>query len=268
MLRDPFFKGLRDLRRSFPWWAIGVAILPIWLCLLYPSVKSSAPDLQSYIDRMPEWTRNMFMGANVDFTSPVGFIDSKLMSLMSPILLIVFGIGLAVRQIAGEEEDGTLSLLLSYPVSRARLLVYKFGVVVAGVGSLVAVHLLAMAVGVALVHEMDLGWAPMLAGHLSLFLLTLAVSAVAFACGAATGRRGLSAGVATIVAVACYLLSALAPLSHTLKPLQKVSLFYYYGGAQPLATGLKPGYVALLLGVTIVAAAAAFVGFARRDVRV
>jgi ABC-2 type transport system permease protein len=268
MLRDPFFKGLRDLRRSFPWWAVGVAILPIWLCLMYPSVKESSAGIQSYIENLPEAFRNMFVGEGADYASPVGFMDSEIMSFMSPILFMVFAIGLAVRQIAGEEEHGTLSLLLSYPVSRTRLLAQKLGVVFAGVAALTAVHLLSMIAGVAMVDEMDLGMGKMLAGHVYLGLLTMAVAAIAFALGAATGKRGLSIGVATAVGAGSYLVNALAPLSNTLEPLQKVSLFHYYGGAQPLATGLKPGYVAILLGVTVVSAAAAFVGFARRDVRV
>ena len=50
--------------------------------------------------------------------------------------------------------------------------------------------------------------------------------------GAATGRRGLAdRRIATVVAAGAYLLNAVAPLSHATKPLQKLSLFYYYGGA-------------------------------------
>jgi len=268
MLRDAFFKGLRDLRRSFPWWAVGVAILPIWLCLMYPSVQKSAADVQAYIDNLPDAFKNMFMGENSDYGSPVGFMDSEIMSFMSPILFMVFAIGLAVRQIAGEEEKGTLSLLLSYPVSRTRLLAQKLGVVAVGVLALTAVHFLAMALGVALVSQMELGLSTMVQGHLCLGLLALAVGAIAFACGAASGRRGLSLGVAAAAGGGSYLVNALAPLSDTLAPLQKVSLFYYYGGTQPLAIGLKPVYVAVLLGVTIIAAAVAFVTFVRRDIRV
>jgi ABC-2 type transport system permease protein len=268
MLRSTFLKGLRDLRRSFPWWAVGVAILPIWLCLMYPSVKESTADIQAYIDNLPEAFKNMFMGEGADYASPVGFMDSEIMSFMSPILFMVFAIGLAVRQIAGEEERGSLSLLLAYPVSRGRLLAEKLGVLVTGVVALTAVHLVAMFAGVALVDEMTLGAGTIVGGHVYLGLLTLAVGAIAFALGAATGRRGLSIGVATVVGAGSYLLNALAPLSDTLEPLQKASLFYYYGGAQPLATGLDAGYVAVLVATAVVAIVIAFVTFLRRDVRV
>src|SRR5512136_2236331 len=131
MLRDSFLKGLRDLRRSFPLWAAGVAVLPIWLVLMYPSVQRSAADVQRYVDNLPEAFKNMFMGEGSDYGSPIGFMDAELMSFMTPIVLIVFAVGLATAQIAGEEERGTLSLLLSYPVSRTRLVAQKLAVVVA-----------------------------------------------------------------------------------------------------------------------------------------
>jgi ABC-2 type transport system permease protein len=266
MLRSVFVKGLRDLRRSFVFWALGTAILPIWLGLMYPSVEKSAGVMQDYLENMPEAFTSMFVGEGGDFTSPMGFIDAELFSFMGPIVLIVFGIALAVRQIAGEEEGGTLGLLLSYPVSRGRLFVEKLAVTVVGVAGISFVTFVALVLGVRL-GGADLGLGTMAAATTSLFLLTLAVAAIAFAVGAATGNRGAAMGVATVVAAGSYLLNALAPLVESLEPLQKASLFYYYGGVQPLREGLRAGNVVALLGVTLVVLVVSSVLFARRDVR-
>lgn len=266
MLRNVFLKGLRDLRRSFVFWALGTAILPIWLGLMYPSIEKSAGVMQDYLENMPEAFTNMFVGEGGDFTSPMGFIDAELFSFMGPIVLIVFAIALAVRQIAGEEEGGTLGLLLSYPVSRGFLLLEKLAVTVVGVAGISFVTFVALVLGVRM-GGADLGVGAMAAAMTSLFLLTLAVAAIAFAVGAATGNRGAAMGVAAAVAAGSYLLNALAPLVESLEPLQKASLFYYYGGVQPLREGLQAGNVAVLLGVTLVAVAASYVLFARRDVR-
>ncbi len=266
MLRNVFVKGLRDLRRSFLFWALGTAILPIWLGLMYPSVKKSAGVMEDYLENMPEAFTNMFVGEGGDFTSPMGFIDAELFSFMGPIILIVFGIALAVRQIAGEEEGGTLGLLLSYPLSRALVFVEKLAVTVVGVAGISFVAFVALVLGVRM-GGADLGVGTMAAAMTSLFLLTLAVAAIAFAVGAATGNRGAAMGVATVVAAGSYLLNALAPLVESLEPLQKASLFYYYGGVQPLREGLRAGNVAVLLGVTLIAVAVSYALFARRDVR-
>ena len=74
--------------------------------------------------------------------------------------------------------------------------------------------------------------------------------------------------MAAIVALGSYLLKALAPLNETVAPLQKASLFYYYGGTQPLRSGVDAGSAAVLLAVTAAAFAVAVVTFARRDIHV
>lgn len=271
MLRDAFFKGLRDLRRSLPWWAIGIGIWPLWMGAVYPSMRENAADMEDYIESMPDAFKNMFMG-EASFSTPIGFVDAELMSMMSPLLFLIFAIGLATRQIAGEEESGSLSLLLSYPLSRTRLLTQKLGVLLVGVLAITVVEIVAMLLMIEIGDmgrgEFALDTVTVLKGHVYLGLLTLAVALVTFAAGAATGRRGLTIGVGAAVGAGSYLLNALAPLSDSVDFLQKVSLFYYAGGAEPLAIPLRPGYLAVLLGTTLVAAGVAFVTFGRRDVRV
>ena len=267
MLRDAFFKGVRDLRRSFLYWAVGMAFMVVLFCLFYPTVRNSAADVQKLIDNLPTAFKNVFIGQGVSFTSPKGYIDGRILSFMSPLLLLVFAIGLGARQIAGEEEAGTLSLLLSYPVSRRRLLAQKAAVLTLAIAALTVVHFAALVFGVTVEH-MNPGFGAMLGAHVDLFLLALSLGALALAVGAATGRHSAATGVSTTVAAASYLLNALAPLSHTLKPLQKLSLFYYYGGAQPMYTGFRPLYLGVQLGVTVIAVVVAFAAFRRRDVRV
>ena len=267
MLRNAFLKGLRDRRRSFPVWAVCVLLLPLWLCTFYPSIAKSQSGLQSLINNLPAAFKNMFVGAGESYTSPIGYLDGKTMSLMSPLILVIFAVGVAATQIAGEENEGTLSLLLAYPVTRTRLLAQKLAVLVVGVIALDLAHFVGMVIGVAVEH-MDLSVKSMAAGHLSMALFALAIGCLAFAAGAATGQRGFTVGLATVVAAVSYLLNAVAPLAHWSKPLQKVSLFYYYGGAEPMYTGFRPLNIGVLLGVMLVAVAVAFATFQRRDVRV
>jgi len=267
VLRDAFFKGVRDLRRSFLYWAVGIAFMIILFCLFYPTVRDSAASVQKLIDSLPAAFKNVFIGQGVSFTSPKGYIDGRILSFMSPLLFLVFAVGLGARQIAGEEEAGTLSLLLSYPMSRRRLLAQKAAVLVVAIAALTVAHFGALVIGVTLEH-MNPGYGALLGANVDLFLLALSLGTLSLTVGAATGRHGAAVGVSTIVAAAAYLVNALAPLSHTLKPLQKLSLFYYYGGAQPLSIGVRPVYAGLLLAVTAVLAAVAFLAFERRDVRV
>lgn len=267
MLRDAFLKGLRDQRRSLLIWTAAVAGYVVMMAALFPSIRESSADMQGYIESMPEAFRKAFMGESTDFSSAVTYLNGELFSFMTPLFVMIFAIGLAAAQIAGEEENGTLSLLLAYPVSRTRLLVQKYAVLVTGTVVLCAAHLAAMAVSDALIG-LGLPAVDVVGAHVALALLGLSVASVGFAAGAATGRRGLSIAVGAAVGVAAYLINIVAQLVEGLSWLRRLSLFYYYGGAEPLRVGLRPAYLAVLLGVTLGAALVAWLSFERRDVHV
>lgn len=267
MLRDAFFKGLRDQRRALLFWSLALAAYALLLAFLFPSIRESAVDMEGYIESMPEAVRNAFMGESTDFSQPMTFLDAELFSLMTPLLLLVFAIGLAAAQIAGEEEGGSLSLLLAYPVSRTRLVAQKLGVLFTGIAVVTAVHLGALTLG-SLATDMELTAAQLIEAHVNLGLLVAAVATVAFAAGAATGRRALAVTAGAGLAAVAYLLNVLAPLIERLEPLRYASLFYYYGGAEPMRLGVRPAHAMALLGVTAVAVVVAFVTFKRRDVSV
>ncbi len=267
MLRDAFFKGLRDQRRSLLIWIGSVVAYVVMMCSLFPSIRKSAGDMQDYIESMPEAFRKAFMGASTDFGNAVTYLNGELFSFMTPLFVIIFGIALAAAQIAGEEENGTLSLLLAYPVSRTRLLLQKYAVVATGVAALCGAHLAAMLVADVTIG-LDLPTGDLVGAHVMLLLLGLAVASVAFAVGAATGKRGLTVAVGAALGIVAYLLNIVAQLVESLLWLQKLSLFYYYGGAEPLRLGLRPAYAAVLLAVTVAAAVVAWRSFERRDVHV
>ena len=210
--------------------------------------------------------RAAFLGPGGDFTSPTGYINTELLSWLAPIVFIAFAIGVAGRALAGEEEDGTLSLLLAYPVRAAvwrcrssrrwpcwsPRSAWRSGR-----------HW----------RSPRPSWArrsapPIFEAVLLFTLLALAIGSVTLATGAATGRRSAGAAVGAGVAVAMYLLNTLAQISGAMHPYRVLSLFYYSGGTTPLGRGLGAIDVAVLVGTTLVLLALTLVLFERRDIRV
>ncbi len=68
--------------------------------------------------------------------------------------------------------------------------------------------------------------------------------------------------------MAAYLVNSLAPLVDAVKPYRKLSLFYYFIGAHPLANGLNLGHAGVLVGVTVLLLVVGLAAFQRRDVGV
>lgn len=265
MLRNVFLKSLWDQRRSLIWWGIGFAALTLITVLFYPSF-SDMPEFNDLLGDEDSLMR-AFVGDVSDLTSPEGFLNSQLYFLMVPLLLLVFAIARGSGAIAGEEERGTLDLLLSNPLTRSQVLAQKFAAMIVAILVLTFILWLGAVVGVVAV-DMEISIMRMAEATLSAALLGVVFGALALMMGSATGRRGLSIGVASAVGVATYFLNALAPVVDALEPLSRLSPFYYYIDGDPLTNGLNLVHAAVLVGLTGVLLAVALITFERRDLAV
>ena len=264
MLRSIYLKGLRDQRRSLLLWALGIAAFAAVEFAVYPAVRKSAGVLDQYVKNLPKAFKDAFLGSNLDFGSPAGFLNAEMFSFMSPVIFLVFAIG--ARAVAGEEEAGTLDLLVSCPVSRRDIVLQKFGVVATGVAALTLTLFASLAIGAA-VANMRVATSMLLQASMLVGLLALTFGAVAFAAAGYSGRRATGIAVASGLAVALYLLNALGQLVVAIDPFRKFSFFYYYGGGDTLSRGLDAANGAVFLVATVMLLAAALVGFERRDLR-
>lgn len=264
MLRNVFLKSLRDIRRGVLWWALGLAGLVALIVAVYPTVRDN-PDLNKLVKDYPEALKAFIsFGGEVDYTSGAGYLGSELFSFMIPLLLLVASIGAGARALAGEEERGTLDLLLANPVSRRRVLLEKLAGLVLEVVALGAVLWIALWIG-ARATDMKVSGAHLGAGSAAAVLLAVAFGALALFVGAASGRRSLAAGLSAALAVAAYMVNSLAPLVSGLEPLRKASPLYHYTAGDPLRHGLGGTHVLVLLGIAVVATVLAVVAFDRRD---
>lgn len=266
MLRSVFYKTLRDQYRPILWWGSSLIALALMVTLFYPSIQEM-PGFNALIESAPEALMRAFIGDVTDITGPEGYLNSQLFFLLVPLLLLVYAIGFGASAVAGEEEQGTLDLLLANPLPRWRVVIDKFYAMVVTTFALALCFWLGLVSG-ALAVEMGIGVGRMAAATLGAWLLALVFGTLALALGCATGKRGLSAGVAGSVAVAAYFLNALAPLAAELMPYRKLSPFYLYIGNDPLSNGLDWGRVGVLVGLTTVWLIVARVIFDRRDLGV
>ncbi|MGZ4109074.1 MAG: ABC transporter permease subunit, partial [Actinomycetota bacterium] len=164
-------KTLRDQRRTLLWWGAGILLVVLMYAAFYPSVKANADQFTSYMKNLPKAVKDMVGGTNI--ASPAGYLNSEIFSFMGPILLLVYAIGAGSRAIAGEEESGTLDLLLSTPVRRRTVVLDKFVAMLVGTSALGAVAWLGT-VAVAPAFGLHVAIANLTAAFLNLFLLGLA----------------------------------------------------------------------------------------------
>lgn len=267
MLRSVFLKSLRDVRRAFAWWSVGLVAYVALIVAMWPTVRDN-PAIAELHETYPEELQAFIsFGGAFDFGTPAGYLGAELFSLMVPLLLLVAAIGAGARALAGEEERGTLELLLANPIVRARIAFEKLAALCAEVAGLAVVLFVALAVGAG-VLGMDVSVSGLASATFSALLLALAYGTVAFALGAATGRGAIAIGLSAAAAVAAYLVNGLAPLVDAIDAIRWLSPWHHYVAGDPLREGLSFGHALVLLGIAVVAAVVALVAFDRRDVGV
>lgn len=263
MLRNVFLKTFYEHRRGLAWWAIGLLGCAATIVGFYPTVEQM-PDLNKMLELAPREVMAAFVGNSTDLTSPVGYLNTEFFFFMGPLLMLIFAVGQGSGALAGEEERGTLDLLLANPISRTRVLFEKLGALVVMALALAALLWAGLAVG-AIAIKMEVSIDRLAEATLSLALLALAFGVLALAFGAATGNRGLSLGATSGLAVVTYLLNAMSAVAKGLEPYRILSPFYYATGADPLANGLNWGNAGVLIGLSALFAAVAWVAFQQRD---
>jgi len=260
-------KALRDLRRGFAWWALGLAGMVAMQMTVYPTVRDD-PGFKSLTENYPQVLKDLFGfgGRDFDYTSAAGYLGIELFSLVVPLLLIIAAVATGAGAIAGEEERGTMDLLLSLPLSRRRVAAEKLAAMVAEIVGLCLVLLAALWIGARAVG-MAISLQNLTAAAAAVALLAIGFGAIALFVGAATGSRGTAIGVTAALAVAAYLVNSLAAIVSQLGSLQKLTPFYHYESPDPLRNGFAGGHLAVLLLLFAIGAIGALVVVDRRDIR-
>ena len=264
LLRTVLGKTIREQRRALMWWGIGLFASGATYAPFYPSIKDNAEVLEKYMDSMPDFLREAFMGASGDFTSPAGYLNTELFNFFAPLLLLLFAIGAGARAIAGEEERQTLDILLSTPIARRRVVIDKF-VAMLLAGALLSVLLWLSIPILGPPFDLNPSLVDLAAASFMCYLLAMAFGSIALAIGCATGRRALAVGVTAGIAAGAWLLDLLVPAIDSISWLQQLSPFHYYLQPEPMMNGIGWGGSAVLAGIAVVAFGAALVLFERRD---
>jgi len=260
--------ALRDRRRAWIWWTVALVLTAFMIAGSFGAIEGQQ-ELEETIADVPDSLR-VLMGIDdeMTLTSPAGYVNSQWFANMFPILLSIYGIGVAARLLAGEENAGRLELLLAHPVARRRVLVDRWWAAVVLVAGLFVVPSLVLVV---LAPMFDLtgisvaGWTAASAASLALAVLHTAVT---YAVGAWTGSRAVAIATGAALTGGGFLLQSLANLSSTLRPVRWLSPWQWFADARPLVDGWDGVTVPLLATLALAAAlvAAGAWRFERRDI--
>jgi ABC-2 type transport system permease protein len=260
-------KTLGDSIRSYPWWLGGLVAYVVLITMVYPFLEEQGQAFQDLLENYPAALLAAFgIDPKLSIVSVEGFLGTYVFGWLVPLLFLIFAISFGSRAIAGEEETGTMEILLANPISRARVVLIKYAALVILVTGLSLALFVAVVVGGLFVGwEMNL--ANIAAACVSGGLLGLAFGGISFGLAAATGRRAATGGITAALAVGSYLLFTVGGLVDSLADVAKASPIWLYAGTETLIEGLIVGRALALLATSVLAIAAAGILFQQRDMR-
>lgn len=257
-----FLKSLRDYRVPILGWGLGLGVLMAIVVTAVPSLVNTPEAKQSIIDTAKSFS---FLWEPVDVASPGGYAMWKYGALLA--FPAIWGLLAGSRLLRGEEERGSLDVLLSVPRSRGRVALEKL----AALG--VALLLIGLLIGVLTA----LGGAGVNAGYsfgdallfgLDITLVSAAFAAIALFISQFTQDRAAAAGLTGALFGLSILLNSLHLVEPSAENLSRISPVYYFGLSKALVPsyGTNPGAMLVLAGITAVFTAAGVALFLARDV--
>lgn len=261
MFSGIFLKTLYEKRWFTVAWFVGVIVMGLITMVFFPYFANAGFD--QVVNSMPKSLEGLLGDANA-YKTVAGYADAQIFALRMPMLTLIMSITLFVGLSAGDESRGTLETLLAQPVSRARVFWAKFWA-----GSLIsAVVCAGISIGVVLSFifiDGSMSLTRLMAACFGCWLITMSFGALAYATGTATGRRGITIALASIIGFVSYLITSLAPAVSKLDFAQYFSPFYYYNTPSIISSGLQFRNIAVMAGVIIVLTIGSLLFFKNRD---
>lgn len=252
---------LRLRRRMLVGCAVVMAAYTGLIVATYPTFRHD-PSLDSLTKNSP--TMAAILGATGSLTSVDGWLNANLYANFVPLVAFLLTIGYGASTVAGQDEDATLCLAVTLPLSRGRIIGQKTAALAVLAAVVPVVALVCILTGPWFQLRPD--WWGLAGASIGVGLMALDLGLLAMLVGTLTGSRGTAMGIAAAVAAASYLVSSLAPVVHWVRPLRYGSLFYWSVGHDQLRNGLGGTGATVLVLTGVVLVSLTLRAFSRFDV--
>ncbi|MBC7868596.1 ABC transporter permease subunit [Candidatus Saccharibacteria bacterium] len=259
-----FTKTLYDKRAFIVGWSLGLAFIGFLMTIFYPAFHQD-----NGLDQLVKSLPPAFQGlvGNLDNLKALPtYLGSQLFDIRIPIFISILTIILSVGLTVGEEEKGQLRTLLALPLSRTRILLSKWTVIVFICFAVTLATLLGIELGTLMIGE-SLDWLVLVRLGGMMWLLAVTIATMIFSIGLATGKKGMTTGLGVLVTIGSFLLTTFAAAVEWLRPYENVSLLHYFPAPDIAKGTIDLNDVVVYASLIVIFLLVAIAIFRRRDVR-
>ena len=253
---------IRKRRNAILGWGIGF--------FLYAAmIMAIAPDLAEQFAQLELQNIGMYQAFGI--TESIDSVVS-LLGVYLPffgLMLAVYGALTGTNALAGEEDNGTLEMLLAMPTRRVTIVIAKALGILVALGLIALITLLAYAVTFPLIESeapTSLTMVDFANASWEMIPLGYCFAMIGLLMGAWLPNRATALGVTLALVIGSYLFNNLGGTVNSLENLVQFQPFYYYNGTRVLEGNLDIRRVITLVIVGDIALIIALYAFQRRNV--
>ena len=261
-LRSVYLKTLRDYRVAILGWGIGMGLVVVSPMASVAALVTTPQAREQLIGLASSFAWN----ADVVAVDTIGGYATWKIGIFI-FLLAVWPLLAGSRMLRGEEDRGSLDVLLSVPRPRVRVALEKLAAMWTALLTMgVLIGLLAFAGGQKFGGDFGIGDA--LVYGLNLALICAVIGALALLISQFTQEQGPAAGWTAALLLVFIVMDMIHRVIPSTEWISRLSPIYYYNLSKPLVPsyGVNVGAMLLLLALTLILSGAAVRLFVRRDV--
>ncbi|HEY69280.1 MAG TPA: ABC transporter permease subunit [Anaerolineae bacterium] len=260
-----FRHTFRRSRGAILGWGLGLFALGLMIIPIFDILADQQEQLNQLLEMYPP-ELIAFFGDFSEIASPSGFLGIEYFSYM-PLILGIYGIIAGSGLIVGDEENGTLDLIMGYPLSRTSFFIGRVLSVFLTLISIIIIAWLGIGIPSLTTESFSIHWGELFLPFLSLLAILLLFTSLALLMSMLLPSRRSAAMVTGILLVASFFINGFASINEDLQPIADFLPLKYYQGGDAL-NGLNWNWVAGLLGFALLFVLLSWWQYQRRDIRV
>jgi ABC-2 type transport system permease protein len=262
LFRNIYLKTLREYRIAILGWGLGIGLLVYVVLSSFPSLVTTPQARASLVSLGPSFA---WIAEPIKIDTPGGYATFKYG--FTVLVMALWPLLASSRMLRGEEDRGSMDVLLSLPRGRGRVALEKLAAIwtaLLGMGLLIG--LLTFAGGMRVNADFSFGDA--LLSGLNLALICGVFGSLALFISQFTHERGTAAGLTGGLLLIFIVLDMVHRVIPNTDWISHFSPIYYYNLNKPLVPGfgINPGAILVLLALSIILSGAAIWLFVRRDI--
>lgn len=268
MIGSVFLETYKQTWKQMVYWGVGLAAMALMVVLMVPLFDMQ--DIKDLLETFPPIILAMVgIGKELEiFATNEGFVAMGFFG-KSALIFAVYPVVMGMRITANEEDTGTMDVLLSLPVQRARVIIEKFLAYSVSIVGVVLLIYLGMQIGVS-IASIDLDVARLAEVTFYLIPMMVFIMAVTMLIAVIVRRRSVALGIVTAFVIASYMLQAIGAVAEgtVAEPIGSISFLTYYNTGDILTQGFIWPHIAGFVVVSAVLLLGSLYQYERRDIAV